>query len=449
MRHWHRQFRADTAAADLERARHQRVLHAGRWRGAGGSVSIWHGYATREPPGSLRTSNITRESEKVRALLEMNIADMPDLPGTERYWQMYAARMRNQRRSRFAQRNEPRRSIELVSFLRHSLADHTDTLIKMVDRRVSQLWGRASKQAKADQGALPALTVLLAGLRQTIKAQGQTKEQRFDTIVDLVDRYDAGDLKPQSIAARQRAILVAEIRQIRPLLKSLIGLDLHADEPSHWPALIAAWKDAYERGTDQLTVPMAPPKSPAWATLALDEPNANKRNAAEVQLLWELRQALRRRTVHIPSSLSFQCRERMLDSRGSTIAAPRRDYPVKTMLRELLIIEEIEYGLERVSEAVQRGELKLDGAKVKVRRLAAQRTPPELKEVRRELYRAYPRIQFPDLIMAVDAETHFSAEILGRPADNETELLHLYAGILGQSMDLSANRLSLMVGLTP
>jgi len=51
--------------------------------------------------------------------------------------------------------------------------------------------------------------------------------------------------------------------------------------------------------------------------------------------------------------------------------------------------------------------------------------------------------------MAVDAETHFSAEILGRPADNETELLHLYAGILGQSMDLSANRLSLMGSLTP
>jgi len=60
---------------------------------------------------------------------------------------------------------------------------------------------------------------------------------------------------------------------------------------------------------------------------------------------------------------------------------------------------------------------------VKVRRLAAQRTPPELREVRRDLYRAYPRVQFSDLIMAVDAETHFSAEILGRPADNETELL--------------------------
>jgi hypothetical protein len=180
--------------------------------------------------------------------------------------------------------------------------------------------------------------------------------------------------------------------------------------------------------------------------MLLEDPNA-PRNAAEVQILWELRQALRRRTVHVSTSLSFQSRAAMLDSRSSTATAARSDYPVKTMLRELS--EEIEHGLERVSEAVQRGELRLDGSKVNVRRLAAQRTPPELKDIRRELYKAYPRVQFPELIMAVDAETHFSAEILGRPADNETELLHLYAGILGQSMDLSANRLSLMVGLSP
>src|SRR3984885_7178954 len=114
--------------------------------------------------------------------------------------------------------------------------------LHMVDRRVSRLWGKASERAKTDQGALPALEVLLAEMRQAIKEEDQSKETRFDAIVDLVRRYDAGELKPQSIAARQRAILVAEIRQIRPLLKSLVGLDLHGDEPSHWPALIAAWK---------------------------------------------------------------------------------------------------------------------------------------------------------------------------------------------------------------
>ena len=290
----------------------------------------------QEPAGLLRPSSILRQSERVRALTEMKISEMPSLPGTERYWQMYALRMRHQRPSRFAQRAEPRRSIELVGFLRHTLAAHTDTLIRMVDRRVSQLWGRASQQAKADQGALPTLTVLLAGLRESIASERQTKAQRFDAIVKLIERYDAGELKPQSIAARQRTILVEEIQQIRPLLKSLVGLDLHADEASHWPALISAWKDAYERGSAGLTTPMAPPKSQAWKSLALDEPAANQRHAAEAQLLWELRQALRPRTVHVPSSLSYQSRATMLDSGGSTVTAARSDYPVKSMLKELL-----------------------------------------------------------------------------------------------------------------
>jgi hypothetical protein len=227
---------------------------------------------------------------------------------------------------------------------------------------------------------LPALNVLLAEMRRAIKEERQSKAKRFDSIVELVRRYDAGELKPQSIAARQRAILVAEIKRIRPLLKSLVGLDLHGEESSHWPALIAAWKDAYQQGADGLTPAMAPPKSPTWEQL-LEDTSANERNTAEVQLLWELRQALRRRTLHVPSSLSFQSRAKMLDPRGSSIRSPRSDYPVKTMIKEL--VEEIEYGLERVSEAVERGDLKLDGTKIKVRRLAAQRTPSELKGVRR------------------------------------------------------------------
>jgi hypothetical protein len=63
----------------------------------------------QEPPGALTPSSITRQSEKVRKLLEMKVAEIPDLPGTKSYWQMYAYKMRNQRPSRFAQRKEPRR----------------------------------------------------------------------------------------------------------------------------------------------------------------------------------------------------------------------------------------------------------------------------------------------------------------------------------------------------
>ena len=35
----------------------------------------------------------------------------------------------------------------------------------------------------------------------------------------------------------------------------------------------------------------------------IDRNSANSRNAAEVQMLWEVRQALRRGTLHVPHSL--------------------------------------------------------------------------------------------------------------------------------------------------
>lgn len=79
--------------------------------------------------------------------------------------------------------------------------------------------------------------MLVAGVRQAINNQEHTKDERFDAVVDLVHRYDAGDLKPLSIAARQRALLVNQIRQIRSLLKSLVGLDLQADDASQWGCL--------------------------------------------------------------------------------------------------------------------------------------------------------------------------------------------------------------------
>jgi hypothetical protein len=39
---------------------------------------------------------------------------------------------------------QPRRTLELVAFMRYVLMEHTDNLIRLLDRRVARLWGRAS-----------------------------------------------------------------------------------------------------------------------------------------------------------------------------------------------------------------------------------------------------------------------------------------------------------------
>src|ERR1700726_1420387 len=56
-------------------------------------------------------------------------------------------RMRKRRPSRFQQLQEPRRTLELVAFMRYALLEHTDTLIRLIDRGVARLWGRASEEA--------------------------------------------------------------------------------------------------------------------------------------------------------------------------------------------------------------------------------------------------------------------------------------------------------------
>ena len=76
----------------------------------------------------------------------------------------YAQGMRKLRPSRFHQLQEPRRTLELVAFMRYAL---TDTLIRLLDRRVARLWGRAS-QARRTREEGSAATLFVDGVRSVL-----------------------------------------------------------------------------------------------------------------------------------------------------------------------------------------------------------------------------------------------------------------------------------------
>jgi len=67
---------------------------------------------------------------------------------------------------------------------------------------------------------------------------------------------------------------------------------------------------------------MCPPKSRAWTTLAVDLKSLKARQAAEVQMLWEIRQALRRGGLYVPHSLSYREKQVLFDTAGTTVRAP-------------------------------------------------------------------------------------------------------------------------------
>jgi len=97
---------------------------------------------------------------------------------------------------------------------------------------------------------------------------------------------------------------------------------LCADSVDWWPPLLQAWRRVYRCPWLPLTQDNCPPTSRAWKELLADPDLRRSRNAAEAQLLWELRQALRRGSLYIPHSLDYRSRDALFNLEGTSVRAP-------------------------------------------------------------------------------------------------------------------------------
>lgn len=182
----------------------------------------------REPPGNFSPSSIERQSRKVKRFLELFVDYYSIAALTPEYMHGYAEGMRLRRPSRFAQLKEPRRTIELVSFMQYTLFEHADLLVKLIDRQVSRIWLRVSKEAKSVTGSTAPADVFVAGVREALSRDTLDADEKIREIATALSTYDATSGR-RNVAARQRQILVGQISQICPLVEMLFDLDLSTD----------------------------------------------------------------------------------------------------------------------------------------------------------------------------------------------------------------------------
>jgi TnpA family transposase len=71
--------------------------------------------------------------------------------------------------------------------------------------------------------------------------------------------------------------------------------------------------------------------------------------------------------------------------------------------------------------------------------------PTEADELRQRLHTRVGRVQLPELLLAVDSETHFSWQLLGRQPQSAEELITLYAGLLAAASNLDGTSMALMI----
>ncbi|MGH7462385.1 MAG: transposase, partial [Longimicrobiales bacterium] len=109
------------------------------------------------------------------------------------------------------------------------------------------------------------------------------------------------------------------------------------------------------------------------------------------------------------------------------------------------LLKNIQVGLAAVAEAKQQGKLTID-AQGMLHLPALQALPEEIdpKRTRDLMFKDIGDVQFPDLLLEMDAQTNFSEILLARRARDERELIALYAALIAHGTEIDAKSVAAM-----
>ncbi len=155
----------------------------------------------------------------------------------------YAHRVRSQRPARFRKLQEPRQTLDTVSFLRVTLLQLTDTVIELGGRLILDTVGRAKRRATifaAERSR--SYKNIVEEIKQVAMDPALSDQAARARIVELCNR-PSGVTFP-SHAATVRHLLSESGTPIRSLLAELTRLDLHATNDDTLTA-VRALKEIY------------------------------------------------------------------------------------------------------------------------------------------------------------------------------------------------------------
>ncbi|VTU21845.1 Transposase, TnpA family [Variovorax sp. PBL-E5] len=103
-------------------------------------------------------------------------------------------------------------------------------------------------------------------------------------------------------------------------------------------------------------------------------------------------------------------------------------------------------GMAAIEEAQRRGRVEIgDDGLLHLPAIAALGDQTEPVRTRDSIYNLIGNVQFPDLLLDVDAVTNFSEALLGHRAQSIGELVALYGALLAHGTDVDAKGVASMV----
>ena len=194
-----------------------------------------------------------------------------------------------------------------------------------------------------------------------------------------------------------------------------------------------------------------PDVSAAWHDLVRDVDPRFGMHAFAACTMMSLRKSLRNGRVWIDHSLSFRSREQMLISpaewsreRDAYLALLGMPATADALLDPLL--HNLAAGVAAVGEACEKGALEIDpDGMLHLPAVTALPDEGEPRRLRELIYRKIGDVQFPDVLLEIDALCNYSDALLGHRAETVAELLALYAALLAHGTDIDAKSVAAMI----
>ena len=369
----------------------------------------------------------------------------------------YAQRMWRRKPAKLREIAEPRRSLEIASLLSSIASRQSDTVLQLVEMRISELWRQA--QAKAERDPLPAVPedVALELFRAVNDPRVSDADYRVRARALLEPWAAAAKQARGSRAATVRERLTDDWHRLRSLLKILIPLRLCGDRGDDVLHALQELAVYYREGWSELFPDATSPIGRAWDSLIASRDRDLAFRAYEAATLGGLRRGLRNGSLWLPEAHRYGGRHRLLlperDWRASREAfLARRGLPRTAEPYIWRTLDQVRAGLAAVDAARFAGEIEI----LPEGRIVLEDDPRFVWErsdsdaIRARLYESLRRVQLPELLIALDGETHFTWELLNRAPSAPEELKPVYAAILVAAMGLDRSEAAVMIpGIRP
>ena len=405
----------------------------------------------KTPPKRHSPSTMAETLEKIRALKELGVHTWPldTVPLSKQ--QAYAAHVQMRRPSMTARIERQRQTVEITCFLRVTLLELTDMALMQASRRSQDLFRRAAERVQKGRSRSNGVM-----LQQALKAksvlQDESKPWRDRVLEARALLDDIGEAGTSTFASQVRRALSEDNRRVHAHLAGLreiefagVAGDPGCEQWQAWERLQASGAKEIPQGFD------LPPVGAAWNMIVSDLDPQSRYRAFEASTMMALRKSLRRGSTWVNHSITFRARGSMLIAESDWAGSKELHHqilglPTQAMAFLEPILAGVSVGLTALAEAADRGQIEIGADKLlhlpPIRPMDEEVEPRKTREA---VFKHIGSVQLPDLLLEVDAATHFSEALLARRPSSSNELLAVYGALLAHGTDLDAKGVGSMI----